>query len=178
MPPSQKTINGTTSLIFSTITITLTASTTYSILQHPNSDFALPQDTQESTIDSFITTWLDTLILTIFTLVFLILTISFLAKYIYQKKRLKWIQTNGTILMTTFDKVTKIPLLKKNGQPAYQITTHWEDPETEDLLDFTSPPIYEDPRPHLTPNQKIPVRIDPNDSSLYIMDTTQFPSIH
>ena len=84
------------------------------------------------------------------------------------------LRTNGTRLMTDFQRVIEDTSWEMNGRHPYRIVTQWHDRERNEVRTFESDPLWFDPRAFVG-NRSIAVHIDPADPERYYMDTSFLP---
>ncbi|WP_051940455.1 hypothetical protein [Stenoxybacter acetivorans] len=60
-----------------------------------------------------------------------------------------------------------------NYQDKYEIIALWPNPRTGKMVQFISPPLLKDPKPHLLP--AISVTVDTNNPRNYVMDLSFLP---
>lgn len=86
-----------------------------------------------------------------------------------RRRRMKWLQENGTAVQARFKSV-KISSGKNRNY--YSILCEWEDPVTQEMVEFESEQMASNPENFMASQAPLRVLIDPADPRRYWVDTT------
>lgn len=87
----------------------------------------------------------------------------------FRKRRYRFLLEHGSPILTTFAGVEVEWRITVQGRQPYVIVTEWRNPVSQELVEFRSHPVWQDPTDKAK-HRAITVLVDPNNFRHYVMD--------
>jgi hypothetical protein len=92
-------------------------------------------------------------------------------------KKEAFLRQQGRLIQAEFQQVELNEILEINGVNPFRIVAQWHNSRSNELFIFKSANLWFDPSAYVQ-DRKIPVYIDPNNPSKYIVDISFLPKVH
>jgi len=119
--------------------------------------------------DSFLSLWFLPGLFGLLALIFGGLGIGFYMVDFLNRRKIKWLQTNGQRVTAVVSEVRLNTSLKNRGKSPYVVTAQWRNPANSQLYSFKSNSLWVEPAP-VAPGKEVSVLVDPKDFGRYHME--------
>ena len=135
-----------------------------------------PQNPPNASINSFMSLWLGTIILSVIGLVFAAIGFGVLAFQGKNSKKIAWLKQSGRRIQAKLSGVELNTSYKVNGRSPYRISCQWLNPESNKLHIFQSENLWFNPEQYIN-RESLDVLIDPADPGRYYVDLSFLPEV-
>ena len=128
-----------------------------------------PARPSEPVIDSFGERWFMPLMFGGFGMLFLLIGMVPPAARVWRRRLIRGLLVRGKPVLTAFHAVEEDATLTVNGRHPWRVVTEWRHPVSREMVQFRSPPIWDDPTEQARARM-ITVLLDPDNFRRYTMD--------
>lgn len=128
-----------------------------------------PARPNEPVIDSFGERWLMPLVFGGLGMLFLLIGLVPPAVRLWRRRSIRTLLERGKPVVTAFHAVEEDTTVTVNGKHPWRVVTEWRHPVSREMVQFRSPPIWDDPTEQARARM-ITVLLDPDNFRRYAMD--------